>query len=79
MPAGFAGSPNQLDARAVSMGDGAPGGGCLGGLRQGGLDRDLAADQRYRANPAHRGLGSEPRPADNLSGSGVILSARRQH
>ena len=32
----------------------------LGGLRQGGIDRDAAAGGRYRADQAHRRLGAEP-------------------
>ena len=46
--------PRGLDGRRR------PGGRCLGGVRQGGFDRDAAAGGRHRAHQAHRRRAAEP-------------------
>ena len=79
MPGGFCRIADQLDARAVSMGDGARAADVWVVSDKAVSAATLAAERRQRADPAHRRLWCRAAPPTICSGSAAISSAPRRH
>ena len=74
MPGGFCRIAEQLDARAVSMGDGARAADVWVVSDKAGVDQDVAAGVRQRPDQAHRRRATLAEPPTICSGSAAIWS-----